>query len=98
MFDGIRLETAAKRRSVISNAQYDEYQHEFGRKVRIRSPTRKKLRGIGGIKKVMGDATIQIPLKTFGLIIEVYIAILDFNIRTLLSNKDMIDNGLNLSI
>lgn len=97
-FDGVRLDTAANRRSVISKIQYDAYQNEFGRKIIIRPPTKNNLRGIGGQQRVIGEATIQIPFNKLGLVIDVDFAIINSDIPTLLSNKDMIDNGLDLSL
>lgn len=98
LFDGIRLDTAANRRSVISKGQYYAYQSEFGRKVKIRLQTKVKLRGTGGHEKVIGEATIQIPFNKLGLVIDVDFGIIYCNIPTLLSNNYMINNCLDLSL
>ena len=96
-FNGVTIDTAANRKSVMSEGQYIAYQYEFGRKIPIRAPKR-GVRGIGGRSKVIGEVTIQIPFVELHLIIDVDFAILKEDSPSLLSNKDMIENGLDISL
>lgn len=97
-FEGVRLDTAANRRSVMSIRQYEAYQKEFGLRVPIRATERRTLRGIGGHGTIVGEAMIQIPFGDLGLVIDVTFTILEEDVPSLLSNRDMIDNGLDLSL
>lgn len=47
---------------------------------------------------VIGQARIQIPFKQYGIFIDVVFSILEENALSLLSNMDMIDNGLDISL
>lgn len=96
-FNGVVIDTAANRRSVMCKSQYHAYEKEFGRRVRIRPP-RRDLRGIGGKKEVCGEVTIQIPFTKLNLIIDVDFSIIEDETPSLLSNKDMITNGLDISL
>lgn len=53
-FKGIIIETAANRRSIMSESQYHAYQEEFGRRVPMRPPKR-DVKGIGGVGGVKSD-------------------------------------------
>ena len=96
-FNGITIDTAANRKSVMCEGQYLAYQLEFGRKIPIRPP-KKGVRGIGGRSEVIGEATIQIPFLKLHLIIDVEFSILKEISPSLLSNRDMIENGLDISL
>lgn len=95
---GIRLDTAANRRSVMGESQYEAYKRDFGLKVPILPSTRKDLKGVGGNGKVIGEPHIQIPFNALRLIIDVTFSIMEQDTPSLLSNKDMIDNGLDVSL
>lgn len=96
-FNGVIIDTAANRRSIMSLNQYRAYQSEFGRKVPMR-PARKDVKGIGGRSTVLGEVTIQIPFSKLNLIIDVEFSILPDDTPSLLSNKDIIENGLDISL
>lgn len=96
-FNGITIDTAANRKSVMCKAQYEAYGRDFGRTIPMRKPSR-GLKGLGGKSKVLGEAMIQIPFCALHLIIDVVFAIVEEDIPSLLSNKDMLDNGLDISL
>lgn len=97
-FNWIKIDTAANRRSVMSKAQYLAYASEFGRKVPIRPANKRVLKGIGGLGKVICEETIQIPFNKLNLIIDVDFAIMEETCPSLLRNRDMITNGLEISL
>lgn len=95
-FRVVTIDTAANRRSVMSRAQYSAYQHAFGRHVPMRPP-KNNVKGIGGRSSSIGEATLQIPFDKLGIIIDVEFSILAKDTPSLLSNRDMIVNGLDIS-
>ena len=95
--DGITIDTGANRKSVMSRRQYLAYQQEFGRIIPIRK-YEKDLKGIGGISKVLGIARIQIPFLQLGVFLDIDFAIVDQDCPSLLCNKDLIENGLDISL
>lgn len=98
LFDGVRLETCATRRSVMSKSQYQAYTKEFGLKDVMKPSTNRSIRGIGGTQKACGTARIQLPFEQLGIIIDVDSLIIEENIPYPLSMKDMLLNGLDISI
>lgn len=66
--------------------------------ISISPSTRNSLREIGGSGKVIGAAKIQIPLEAVGIIIEVDYSIMDEQDPSLLYNRIMIENGLDISL
>lgn len=62
-FNGVTIDTAANRMSIMSRSQYHAYQMEFGRKVPMRLPKR-DVKGIGGKSMSIGEVTIQLNLDT----------------------------------
>lgn len=54
----------------MSIAQHQEYTRELGLKVPIRPSTIKELRGIGVQGKIEGEAHIEIPCESLGLVID----------------------------
>lgn len=96
-FKGVTIDTAANRKSVMSEEQYIAYQEEFGRRVPMRPP-RRDVKGIGGKSKTLGEVTIQIPFVQLNVVLDVEFSILKSETPSLLSNKDMIDNGLDISL
>ena len=62
-------------------------------------PSKKKgLKGIGGLGTVIGEVTIQISFVELGIIVDVDFEVMKDECPTLLSNKDMIINGLDISL
>lgn len=96
-FKGVVIETAANRRSIMSLAQYRAHEREFGRKFPL-TPPDKDARGIGGRSKSLGEVFIQVPSVDLNLIIGVKFSILQDDLPSLLSNKDLLDNGLDTSL
>lgn len=67
MFYCLRLHTAANRRSVMAEKQYEDYKMEFGLRVPIRACTGKILRGRGRSGKVLARPTYKYHLKPWVL-------------------------------
>lgn len=84
-------------RSVINKKQYHAYQKDVGRKIKI-IPPKKRLQGIGGKTKVIAEVTIQVPFKTLKLTIDVELDITDDDCPSLFSNRDIVENGLDISL
>ena len=98
IFDGIILDTGANRISVMCLSQYEAYCREFGCPVDINYSENKGLNGIGGKSVAIGSAKIPIPFIELGIVIDVRFRIMRDRCPSLLSLKDMISNGLDLSI
>lgn len=96
-FNGVVIDTAENKRSVMSKQRYQYYERDFGRKVREWRPT-KGLKGIGGKTKVIGEVTTQILLNQINLTIDVDFAVLDADAPFVLSNRYMIINRMNISL
>lgn len=96
-FEGLKVDTGANRSSIMSARQYGAYCETFGLIGNVR-PSEKRVKGIGGRQVVVGVANIQIPFDKLGLIIDVWFAILDADVPTLLSLRDLWINGLDISI
>lgn len=97
-FDGLRLDTGANRASVMCGNQYEAYTKEFGLRNAMRPAPDRTIRGIGGRRKAAGMEMIQIPFSDLGLVIDVDFVIINEEVPSLLSMKDMYTNGLDLSI
>ena len=97
-FRGILIDTCANKSSVISPSQYRAYCETFQVPCNILKQNIRSLKGIGGKSVSIGTATIPVPFKDLNLVIDVTFQILDSNVPTLLSMKDMHDNGLDISI
>lgn len=97
LFDGIRIDTAANRKSIMSMNQYNAYCKTFGLRPAIK-PRTKGITGIGGRKAGRGTVMIQIPFPNLSIIINIDFLLIDSNVPTLLCMKDMIDNNLDISI
>lgn len=69
-FKRVTIDTAANRRSIMSEQQYQAYQDEFGRRVPMRPP-RKDIKWIGGKSKAIGKVTIQIPFVCLNLMLDI---------------------------
>lgn len=73
-FEGITIHTSTNRKSVMCEKQYQAYEREFGRKIKMPPPV-KVLRGIGTKISVVGEVSIQIPFVNLNIIIDVDILI-----------------------
>lgn len=97
-FLGIKIDTGANKRSIMSLAQYSHYCQKFGLAEAIRMNNNHGVKGIGGSRKSVGTANIQIPFKDLGVIIDVQFLLLTGQVPTLLCLKDLYTNGLDISI
>ena len=97
-FDGIIIDTGANRSSVMSHAQYKAYCNEFNVPAIIDRTDTRGLKGIGGQGQCIGTAIVQIPFNDLDLILDVKFRILQDTCPSLLSLRDMRQNGLDLSI
>lgn len=97
-FQGITVDTGANRRSIICKTQLLAYQRDFKQNVQIEPSMRNKMRGIGGTGTILGEATLPVPFSELGLVLHIAFVVLERDCPTLLSNKDMLDNGLDISI
>lgn len=77
--------------------QYHAYERKFGRRVQLR-PARKDVKGIGGQSVALGEVTIQIPFSQLDLVVDIEFSILGGDTPSLLSNRDLIENGLDISL
>lgn len=96
-FNGITIDTFANRRSIMCQQQYEAYQEEFGRRIPM-CPPRKDVKGIGGSSRMIGEVTIQIPFTRLNVVLDIELSIIRTDTPSLLSNKDMLDNGLDISL
>lgn len=97
-FKGIHLDTCANRSSVMSISQYKAYCREFNVPVKLDTSTSRNLSGIGGSRKSLGSVIIPIPFADLNIVIDVKFQIVSDKVPSLLSMKDMKDNGLDISI
>lgn len=97
-FHGIRIDTCVNRSSVMSLNKYKAYCQEFQVPSKIDRTIARRLMGIGGRSCSIGTAREPVPFKDLNLVIDVNLQIVPDNVPTLLSNKDMYDNGLDISI
>jgi len=98
VFDGLILDTGANRRSAMSLQQYQAYCREFKVPMKIDYSDNRGLVGIGGTTESLGTAVVPIPFKDLDLVADVRFRILKNNCPTLLCLRDMIENGLDISI
>ncbi len=97
-FKGLYIDTCANRSSVMSYAQYTAYCEEFQVPVCIERESIRPLHGIGGNSSPIGTANIPVPFRDLNLVIDVRFQIVKDNVPSLLCMKDMLDNGLDISI
>jgi len=98
LFKGIIIDTGANRSSCMSLSQYRAYCSEFCVPVNIDYEDARGLIGIGGTSSSIGTATIPVPFQDLDLIIDVKFRILRSECPSLLSLRDMIRCGLDISI
>ena len=82
----------------MSLSQYKAYRREFQVPCRINRSEVRSLNGLGGRQTPIGTVTIPITSKHPKLVMDVKFCIINNHIYTLLSMKDMLDNGIDLSI
>lgn len=97
-FKGILIDSCANRSSVMSYEQYRAYCEEFDAPMNVDTASSRSVLGIGGTTKAIGTATVPVPFKDLDLVIDVKFQILKDNVPSLLSMKDMKENGLDFSI
>ena len=97
-FDGIILDTGANRVSAMSLSQYKAYCREFGCALAIDYSDNRSLNGIGGKSRAIGTAIIPIPFNSLGVVLDVKFRIMKDHCPSLLSLRDMIDSGMEISI
>ena len=98
VFKGTHLDTCANRSSIMSINQYRAYCKEFRVPCKIDKSNQTKLRGIGGSGSPIGTATIPVPFHDLNLTIDVNFKIVPDNVSSLLSNRDMIENCLDIRL
>lgn len=82
----------------MSTQQYKAYCRIFGLKLSISPSTGRTVKGTRGKKGSAGTTLIPIPFKGIKLVIDVAFFLLTDDVPTLLSTRDMLRNGLNISI
>lgn len=97
-FEGVRIDTCANRRSIISTNKYTAYCQTFGLQQAIYPSHSKTILGIGGKEKGVGLIKIQILFTGLGIIIDFEFLLVSSAIPSIVSMKDMLDNGLDISI
>lgn len=62
----------------------------------IRPLSIRKLEGIGGKAKPIGEVNLKVPFKDWNIIIVINFLIIDVYVPSLLSIRDMLDNAFNI--
>jgi hypothetical protein len=97
IFKGIIIDTGANKSSLMSVKQYRAYCRSFKIPASIRGPM-KIFKGIGGTRRSMGSARIAIPFPKLGMCADIEFQIIDDDVPTLLSLRDLRNTGVELSI
>lgn len=97
-FNVLKFDTCANTASVISESQFLSYCHQFVIRPSIWPVGDIKVTGIGLEVKVLGSIQLQIQFNDIHLFICVYFLVLKQQIPTLLSLRDMMINGLDISL
>lgn len=69
-FKGVTIDTAANCKSLMSRTQYQSYERDLGRNVKL-GPPKEGLRDIGGKSTVLEEATIQILFRELSIFINI---------------------------
>jgi hypothetical protein len=96
-FKGIIIDTGANKSSLMSLEQYRAYCKVFKVPASIRG-TRKMFKGIGGSRRSMGSVVIAIPFPMLGICADVEFQIINEDVPTLLSLRDLRNTGVEISI
>lgn len=97
-FAGIRMDTCCNRTSIIGRPQYRAYCFEFGTKEAVRPAKGRNVSGIGGGVEGIGLVNIDIPFTELLLIIHIEFLLVDQDVPTLMSMKDMKESGIDISL
>lgn len=97
-FEGVKIDTGANRSSIMSKDQYNSYCDTFGIRCSVRHPDGRMIRGIGGNQPAIGFVTIQVPFRDLNLTIDVDFMLVSGSIPSLLSLRDVYENGLDISL
>lgn len=96
--DKKRIYRCTNRTKIMSEAQYIVYCRKLGVKSEIRKSINRRVKLIGGTKRRIGTAMIQIKFKDFDFVIDVEFFLLAHKTLNLLSMYSMVDSGIELSI
>lgn len=96
-FDGIRIEKGTNEISIISVKQYEAYCITFNLCNTVGQSDGRAVKGIGELKISKGSATLQIPFKNLGIIIEGTFMLLEEDITSLLSMREIVSHSMYLS-
>lgn len=97
-FKGILIDSCAKRSPVMSYTQYRAYCEKFNVPMNIDNKNGRPMFGTGRTIKAIGTALVPIPFKNLDLVIDVHFQIMKDKILSVLSMREMKDNGLDYSI
>lgn len=95
-YNGILIDTGANRLSIMSLQQDRAYCREHGTPAQI-IPEWRRISGLGS-HYTIGVATIPIPFPQLSLVCDINFHILDENVKSLLSHRDLKLAGIDLSV
>jgi len=96
-FNGNIIDTGANRVSLKSLRQHRAYCKEHNTAANLRQSS-KRVSGLGGSKRSIGTASIPIPFPELGLVCEIDFHIIEDDVPSLLSLRDLKQTGVDLSI
>lgn len=96
-FLDVRLSTCENRRSIISKHQYKAYCN-FGLRSSLRPGNSTSVQAIGRRRTSICTAVTQIPGRDLQLITDVDLLIIPDDVPSLLSMKDMVESGIEISV
>ena len=102
-FEGVMIDTGANRSSTMSLSQYENYCREHMtpaalHNISIDTSRQKKIKGIGGTIKTIGQARVRIPISGLGIELIVVFNIVPHDSPTILCLQDMKRMGIDISI
>lgn len=97
-FHGVKIDTGANRKSIMSTQQYGAFCRVFGLKKAFNYTQNLAVKGIGGKQPGVGTESIKIPFKKLHLIIEVEFLIVSGDIPSQFYLKYMIMDCLDIRI
>lgn len=97
-FLGVRLNTCAHRHSIISKVKYAAYLEGLRLSYSFVTDKDAYVEGMGGRWTSHRTALIHIPLRNLNLVIDVDSLVIPDDIPSLLCMKDIVNNGLDISI
>lgn len=97
-FQGIKFDTALNQISVIKQARYRDYYDLFGLGQAIRFDWKRRVIGLADLPKGIRCVRIQIQFPALRIVIDVDFLMVTRDILSLLSVKDMMDNGMDTSV